>query len=429
MQKPGASPIPIGSCAVRPTTPVGTQADLLDLKAQFPAFEQAPDAVFFDNASTTQKPDSVIAAIEKFYKQECANAGRAIYAPAMRATQKIETARQDVAKFLHAEASEIAFTAGATDSLNSAAWAWGLTNLNHQDEVMFCPQDHSSAVSPWRTLQLCLSRLGREIKLVPFEIHPVGDYDLRSIERAKSERTRVICLSHIHHVFGLDMEISEIRKIVGADVLISLDASQSVGHTTVDVQELDVDFASFSGHKMFAGNGVGVLFARRQRHNDIVAVKTGGRSAPIASDMDATIRSGFIDKIECGTPNIPGIASMSAAIDFINGVGLNSIEKHVSFLTSQLVDGLSAIPGIVFAPGPVPCGCPGGFGILSFRFEQASSFDIASALANENIFVRSGIHCRADERNSEDFIRVSMHAYNTLEDLDIFIQTLSEVVA
>jgi cysteine desulfurase/selenocysteine lyase len=217
---------------------------VLAIRDRFPIFDQMPDTVFLDNASTTHKPDSVIQVFDTFYRRDCSNAGRAIYPSSMRAAQKIEKARHDVARLIGAHAREIAFTSGATDSFNTVAWSWGLTNLKDGDEILFCPQDHRSAILPWQNLQSVLAGMGKNITLVPFGIHAVGDYDFRDLRNALTERTRVIALSHIHHVFGVDMEISDIRKIVGADVVMSLDASQSVGHIKVDVNELDVRQAS-----------------------------------------------------------------------------------------------------------------------------------------------------------------------------------------
>lgn len=410
----------------------------LGVRELFPAFAANPDVLFLDNASTTQKPEPVLATIESYYRTDCANAGRAIYPSALRAAQCVEKARVDVARLLHAQPCEIAFTSGATDSLNAVAYMWGLANLQDGDEVMVCLQDHSAAVRPWHLIAQTLAKLGKKITVKTFDIHAVGDYDLRSIQAAVSDRTRVVALSHIHHVFGLDMEVSEIRQIVGPNVVISLDASQSIAHVEVNARKLDVDFISFSGHKAFAGNGVGVLFARQSKHASLAPYRSGGHSAALSSEISPEERSAFIDKIEVGTLNIPAIASLSSAIDFIEDIGIDVIRDHNSALTSLLVEKLKPLPGIIFAPGPVPCGCPGGYGILSFRFEHVSSFDLASALANEQIHVRSGDHCRA-ERNAahdngshdgfEDFIRVSMQVYNTADDVEILARTLEALVS
>lgn len=405
-----------------------SSGELLNLKSRFPIFAELPDIVFLDNASTTQKPGTVIDTIENFYRRQCANAGRAMYSSSLLASQSIERARQDIARLINATPGEVAFTSGATDSLNAVAWSWGLANLKDGDEVLICYQDHSSAVSPWVELQSTLARMGVNIHIVPFAIHAVGDYDLKSIKQAVTEKTRLIAIAHIHHVFGLEMEVGEIRDIVGRDVVISVDASQSIGHTQVDVQSLTADFLSFSGHKMFAGNGVGVLFAKKERHCQLISFRSGGRMSLVGTDIDDESRNRFINKIESGTANIPSIASLSAAVQFIESIGIRRIEEHVSELTKYLIEGLSSLPGVVFGPGPVTCGCPGGFGIVSFNFEFASSFDVAAALANENIHVRSGAHCRADQANSDDLIRVSLQVYNTRSDVDILVETLEELL-
>lgn len=416
------------ACPTTSAFAVESQSPYLQIRHLFPVFSEDRETIFFDNASTTQKPKCVLDEFDNFYRLNCSNAGRAVYPASFRAAQRIDQARRDVARFINASANEIAFTSGATDSLNTVAWSWGLENLNDGDEVLYCPDDHSSAILPWQNLQSVLGRMGRNIKLVPFAIHPVGDYDFQSIRNGLTEKTRIILMSHIHHVFGADMEVTDIRKIVGPNVILSLDASQSIGHTPVDVRALDADFVSFSGHKMFAGNGVGVLFAKEQLHRQLTPIRCGGKIQPTHEPAGQT-RSSFIDKVECGTPNIPAISSMSAAISFIEEIGLQNISNHVSQLTTELINNLSTLPGIVFSPGPVTCGCPGGFGILSFRFEQAESMDIASALAYEQIHVRSGAHCRASGEAKEDFIRISMHAYNTVEEIGILTESLRSILA
>lgn len=418
----------LAACSL-PSLPPTPSPTKLAVREHFPVFQHAADDVFLDNASTTQKPQCVIDAFDTFYRLDCSNAGRAMYSASFKAAETVEQARRDAARFVNAHPYEIALTSGATDSLNTIAWSWGLANLNHGDEILYCPEDHSSAVLPWHNLKSILARTGTEISLIPFRIHAVGDYDFESIKRGLSDRTRVILMSHVHHVFGVDMEVAEIRKLIGSNVILSLDASQSAGHIKVDVRELQADFVSFSGHKMFAGNGVGVLFAKTEIHDQIMSFRCGGQSVQLQGNRQE--RSRFIDKIECGTPNIPAMSSLSAAINFVESIGLSNIESHVSFLTAELIKHLSTLPGIVFAPGPVTCGNPGGFGILSFRFKQAESMDIASALAYDRIYVRSGMHCRASTGNAlpEDFIRVSMHVYNTLEDIVILTESLRSILA
>ncbi len=256
-----------------------------------------------------------------------------------------------------------------------------------------------------------------------------GLYETASIQEQLSERTRLIALSHIHHVFGREMEIALIKNMIGPDILISLDASQSVGHTKVDVESLNVDFISFSAHKMFAANGVGVLWVKPEHQAQLIPWHVGGKSAAsIDGEQFLCRHDNLAHLFECGTLNIPGILSISPAINFIGSVGLKEIEAHVSALTHKLHQSLKGLPGIEFAPGMGTSSCAYGYGILAFRFAGAATGDLGFLLDAEDIFVRTGEHCRADQ-SAEDYIRVSMHVYNTEEEIERFTQVLAANVS
>lgn len=398
-------------------------------KADFPLFAKHPDLIYFDNAATTQKPQVVLDVINDYYQNQCANAGRASYSWSSQLESAINDSRKKVADFLSADKEQVVFTAGATESLNLVTYAWALHNLKDGDEVMLCPKDHKSAVLPWYNVQALLKEQGKEIAIKHFDIHEVGDYDLKSIKEALTDKTRVIALAHVHHVFGLDMEVSEIRQIVGPDVIISLDASQSVGHTEVSAEQLPVDFISFSGHKMFAAPGVGVLFINPRLNSQIRPFKLGGKSKAVLSQNGFTLKhDNMADLLESGTQNIPAILSLAKAIDYVDNIGIDRIESHISELTVYLWQRLKELPGIEFAPGIGICGCFHGWGIVSFRFEQLSSSDLSFALDEEKIFVRSGDHCTylsEDSESADDFIRVSMHLYNDKDDVDQFVDVLA----
>lgn len=415
------------SCSLTPQA-VPSEQPFPDLRKEFPIFSNHPELVFFDNASTTQKPASVIQAISDFYSHNCANAGRASYSSSTRAAQAVESTRQRVAAFINAESSEIAFTSGATESLNLVALAWGLANLKNGDEVMVCLEDHKSTVLPWLNLKTTLAHFGVAIEIVPFAIHPEGDYELKSIREKVSPRTRLLAMTHVHHLYGLDMEVAQIREIVGPSVLMSLDASQSVGHRKLDAKALGVDFLSFSGHKMFAGNGVGVLWVASRLHQQLSSVKTGGGMQPAQADASGykPQAKSLADILESGTLNIPAIISLTLAIELIEKTGIDRIEKHVSELSFYLYDRLKGLPGLEFGPGFGYCGCHNltGYGILSFRFEQGATSDLAFLLDSENILVRTGDHCLTSRRQGDDYVRVSLHAYNTKAEIDRFVSVL-----
>jgi len=407
----------------------GQALDPALLRANFPIFANHPDLIYFDNASTSQKPLVVLDELSRYHTEQCANAGRAAYSWSTQLDKAISETRTKVAQFIGAQAEDLAFTSGATESLNTVALAWGLLNLQDGDEIMLCPRDHKSAVLPWYNLKDILAAQGKTIHIKTFGIHEVGDYDLKSIKEQVTDRTRLLAMTHIHHVFGLDMEVPEIREIVGDRVLISLDASQSVGHIKIDVSQLNVDFLSFSGHKMFATTGTGGLWVNPRVKDSLRPVKLGGKSEATPQENGLLFQhKSTAELLEAGTQNIPGILSLGKAVDLIESIGLDAIESHVSDLTVYLYSKLVNLPGIIFAPGMGICRCEAGFGIISFRFEQLSNLDLSFVLDEENIFVRAGDHCTYAKDQSEEYVRVSMHLYNSREEVDHLIAVLEGAV-
>jgi cysteine desulfurase/selenocysteine lyase len=412
--------------------PAADEQTFPDVRKEFPIFANHPEITFFDNASTSQKPASVIQTITDFYTHSCANAGRASYSLSTKAAQEIEQTRNRIARFLNADSSEIVFTSGSTESLNMVAQCWGLANLKSGDEVMVCFEDHKSTVLPWLNLKDLLARFGVSIKIVPVNIHAEGDYELKSIREQLTARTRLLAITHVHHLYGLDMEVKAIRAIVGENVLISLDASQSVGHRPVDVKDLTVDFLSFSGHKMFAANGVGVLWVATKLHGQLIQHKPGGSTpGQLTNDSFTLANRSLPALLEAGTQNIPAILSLKSAVELIERVGINRIEKHVSELTHRLYDGLKLLPGIEFSPGFGRCGCHTitGYGILSFRFEQTATSDLAFLLDSEKVLVRTGDHCLTNRQQGDDYVRVSLHIYNTEAEIDRLLAVLTANLA
>lgn len=400
----------------------GSELEVGQVRRRFAIFNNRPGHIFFDNAATTQKPHTVLRRMAQYYRRDCANAGRAAYSMSTQAAGAISRARERVAAFINADSKNIVFTSGATDSLNTVALAWGLANLKDGDEVMVCFEDHKSTVLPWVNLQSILARFGVDIKIVPIDVHLEGDYELKSIRERLSARTRLLAMTHVHHLYGLDMEVAKVREIVGPNVLISLDASQSVGHRLVDVRELPADFLSFSGHKMFASTGVGVLWVAPRVQSQLVAVKAGGNGLALGAESEA--KSSIQALLECGTADISAIVSLAAAVDFIESLGIERIERRVSALSHKLYDALKNLPGLEFSPGFGRCGCPIGYGIIAFRFEEIATSDLAFLLDSENIMVRTGDHCMSWAQKGVDYLRVSLHVYNTEAEIERFIAVL-----
>jgi cysteine desulfurase / selenocysteine lyase len=423
------------ACAIAPAKEVSSAAllqhtEIEKIRRQFPILTNNPEKIFFDNASTSQKPSSVLETMRTFHEFDCSNAGRGSYSWSTKLSSAVEQTRQSLASYLNTVPEQLAFTSGATDSLNLIAQCWGLNNLQDGDEVMVCMEDHRSSVLPWINLQQILQRFGKQIRIVPFTIHPSGTYDRKSIAEGLSERTRLISLSHIHHVYGMEMDVAELKALIPNSVMVSLDCSQSIGHIGIDVSALKVDFVSFSGHKMFAANGVGGLWASRRAIETLWPLRVGAKTKISETDTGLEAdRSSLAGLIECGTLNLSGILSLNAAVSFMKNIGISHSANYISYLTKYLVSKLKCVPGIEFAPGIGACDCTKGFGIISFRFCELRTADVGAYLDTEDIFVRTGDHCQARESNGtagDDYLRISLQIYNTMEEIDHFVEVLQD---
>lgn len=399
-----------------------------DIRSQFPYFASNPDTAYLDSAATTQKPQSVIDAVVK-HLSASANAGRGMYPLASKVERKIEDVRNAVARFLNANGShEVVFTSGATESLNLVALSWGLSNLKDGDEIIYCPEDHASAILPWVRLKRELADRGITIKLVPFSMTPAGDVEPRDVLACITDRTRLIVLTHVHNVYGDKVGVADIRSKLAPHIRISLDASQSAGHIPLDVQTLGADFVSFSGHKMFAPEGIGILWVRENLHGSLSSVKVGGGGGSMDETRLRLDARPMPYLLEAGTYNATGIVGLGAAIQFINDIRIEDIARHTNTLTRTLIDKLRKVERIELLPGVADSPCLGGFGIVSFRLHDMASQEAGFILAEHGMLVRTGSHCAAKGDKEHDAIRVSFHIYNTTDDLDRLIALLTELV-
>ncbi len=383
------------------------------VKADFPIFKNS-DVVYFDNSATTQKPQCVIDATQNYSLNFCANIGRGSYSWANKAGAEVKKARQKIASFIGANVDEIFFTSGATDASNLIAYGYGLKNLNTDDEIMYCLDDHKSTYQPWKNLVKNLEHFGKKVAVKNILIDTEGDYKEDDLVDKITPKTKVVILTHIHNTYGLEMDIEKIVPLIRAknpDTKIVLDCSQSVGHIPVDVHKLDVDFAFFSGHKMFADTGIGVCYIKKSTQPEMQKFKVGGGNK----------------LFESGTQNISGILSLGVAVDYINSIGIEKVEAYIRYLTRYLYTKLKSIPQIEFSKGIDKCSCPLGFGIISFGINGIQSSDVGEVLNDYNIFVRTGDFCRTT--NGEDFIRTSFHIYNTISDIDKFVKVIKYIVS
>lgn len=397
----------------------------------FPALDETPD-VYLDSASTTQKPRPVIEVVHRYLSERTANAGRGTYPWASALTREIEGVRERMAGFLGAEADEVVFTGGSTAGLNAVALSWGLSNLREGDEILFSPRDHGSNVYPWHQLRQILAGFGRTISLVPYRVNGLGEADIGDIEAKISPRTRLIAVSHVHHVFGAMTTLEELAGRIDPAIALCFDCSQSGGHLPVRVRELGADFAVFAAHKMFGTPGTGVLYCARRRHGELTPFLPGGNSG--VSLQDSTLVAGAMPQLlEGGTHNIPGILALGAALDLLEEVGLDTIHTHNRALTQQLISGLRAVPAVEFTPGPAYAPCETGYGILSFNLPGITAQDLGFVLGELGFLVRAGAHCVPESRGVDaDSVRVSTHIYTTAEEIDRFtacVATIAEEVS
>lgn len=399
-----------------------------DIKVQFPFFAQNSDIVYLDSAATTQKPKTVIDALNDFYANQNANAGRSSYPLANNLTKQVEHVRSQVQNFINAEKpEEIIFTSGATDSFNKIIYSLAFNYLQDGDEVLFCPGDHKSFVLPWFQVKHLLQRHGITIHLIPFKTNEYGSIDRNDLFAKITPKTKVINATHVHNIYGSDSDIDKIRQHINdRDIIINVDASQSIGHMNVDVQQLGADILSFSGHKMFASQGTGVTYIHEHLHKKLLPVFIGGGNG-VKLQHDQLEIYDLNQAYEAGTQNFAGIISLGKAIEFIDSIGIQSIHSHLSELTQYLLHQLRQLNQIEFTAGPHFWPCADGLGILSFRINNLSAAEVGFILSENNIFVRTGDHCTTDSDNIDDSIRVSMHIYNTKQDVDRLVEVLKSI--
>lgn len=394
----------------------------LKLRNDFPILKN--DIVYLDNSATSQKPSIVIEEINNYYLKHCSNIGRSNYKYEIISSSKVDTTRCKVADFLNVNKEEIVFTSGATESSNLIAYSYGLANLKENDEILICDYDHKSTVLPWYNVIDILKRYNSEINIRKILIDVEGDYKEDDLVSKVNSNTKVIVLTHIHNVYGLEMGVEEIIKSVrkvNFNCKIILDCSQSVGHIKVDLKKLDVDFAYFSGHKMFSETGIGICYIRSNNFKYMKPFMVGG-SFKIFQSEYANMQELF----ENGTLNISGIFSLGRAIDYIQEIGVEKISDYILELTRYFYDRLKGISEIEFLKGIDKCGCRLGYGIISFKVNKLSSSEIGEILADYNIYVRTGNFCKTTDE--EDSIRVSLHIYNNKNDINKFIKVLKYVI-
>lgn len=402
-----------------------TASDNLDLRAQFPALHQkvyGKPLVYLDNAATTQKPLSVIDRIADYYRLENTNIHRGVHYLSQQATEAYENARQSVATFINAAAAhEIIFTRGTTESVNLLAGSLKQFLLQAGDSVLITGMEHHSNLVPWQ--QVCLQN---KAKLLVAELTDIGETDLNHFRQLLAQKPKLVAITHISNALGSINPVKEmIRMAHELDIPVLIDGAQSVAHSSVDVQELDCDFFVFSGHKMFAPMGIGVLYAKTSWLEKMPPWQFGGEMVDQVSFEETTFNQ-LPFKFEAGTPNVAGVLGLEAAIKFIGQYDMKSLISYENQVVQQALELLDKIPGMRFIGEAAHRA-----GVISFVVDGTHPSDIGTLVDKMGVAVRTGHHCAQPVMTRFDVpgtVRASFAIYNTLEEVEIFVQAVEKAV-
>ncbi|HEL2202310.1 TPA: cysteine desulfurase [Streptococcus suis] len=395
--------------------------DLERIRKDFSILDQVVNdepLVYLDNAATTQKPQQVLDVLADYYQKDNANVHRGVHTLSERATARYEAARQKVADFIQAKSSkEILFTRGTTTSLNWVA-QFAKEILQPDQEVIISVQEHHSNIIPWQ--QAC-QQTGAKLRYVTLKD---GELDVDSLKSMLSEKTKFVSLAHVSNVLGSVAPIGEIAELVhqvGAYLVV--DGAQSVPHMAVNVQELDVDFYAFSGHKMLGPTGIGVLYGKEELLNRMSPVEFGGEMIDFVYEQSATWKE-LPWKFEAGTPNIAGAIGLGAAIDYLTEIGMDAIQAHEVELVDYVFPKLQAIPGLTIYGSQ---DLSKRTGVIAFNLDDLHPHDVATALDYEGVAVRAGHHCAQPLLRYLQVpatVRASFYIYNTKADCDKLVEAI-----
>ena len=396
------------------------------LIAEFPILDHSIHGrplVYLDNAATTQKPMAVLLASRHYYEAINSNIHRGVHRLARLATEAFENARQTVASYLNAASSdEVIFTSGTTDGINLVANILSLSGrIKAGDEVLISTLEHHSNIVPW---QMLCERTGAILKVIP--CHEDGTLDLDAFHSQLSERTRILALTWISNSFGTVNPVAEMTKAAkAAGALVLIDAAQAVAHLRIDVQALDIDFLAFSGHKIYAPTGIGVLWGRAEILDSLPPWRGGGEMIKEVT-FEKTTYNELPFKYEAGTPNIEGAIALAAAMDFVSGVGLSAIQEHERAIIRSAAEALTSIPGIRFF-GP-----PERAGALSFNVEGVHHYDLGTLMDQMGVAVRTGHHCCQPlmaRFGITGTVRASFAMYNSERDVQALAEATEKAVS
>lgn len=388
----------------------------MDIKKDFPILENK-NITYLDSGATTQKPIQVLNAIDEFYKNYNANPHRGAYSLSMEATEKYENVRTKIAKFINAKhREEIIFSKNATESLNLIAYSYGLDNLKKDDEIVLSIMEHHSNLVPWQNVA---KKTGAKLKYMYIN----NEFEIldEEIENKITDKVKVVGITHVSNVLGTINNIEKIIKYAhkkGAIVIV--DASQSIPHMKIDVQKLDADFLVFSGHKMLAPLGIGVLYGKKEILNKMTPFLMGGDMIEYVYEQNTTFAP-LPNKFEAGTQNVEGVIGLGAAIDYIEKIGYDEIQRVEAEVVNYAIEKLSKLEYLDLY---ITSNRQNHSSVISFNIKGIHPHDVASVLDSLGVCVRSGNHCAQPLLRSmgiDSTCRASFYFYNTKDDVDKLI--------
>jgi cysteine desulfurase/selenocysteine lyase len=398
--------------------------DMEKIRADFPILRltvHGKPLVYLDNAATSQKPRAVIDAITHYYEGTNANIHRAVHFLSEQATEQYEAARDNVKNFLNAaHAHEIIFVRGTTEGVNLVAHTYGRTHIQAGDEVLVTAMEHHSDIVPW---QILCNEKGAKLRVAP--INDKGELLMDEFANLIGPRTKLVAISHVSNALGT---INPVQKIVelahGHNVPVLVDGAQAVPHMKVDVQALDCDFYTFSGHKVYGPTGIGVLYGKSALLEAMPPYQGGGDMISSVT-FEKTTYNKLPYKFEAGTPDIAGVIGLGAAITYVNGIGIDKIAAHENDLLAYATEVVSAIPGVRLIGTAKEKA-----GVLSFVLDGVHPHDIGTILDQEGIAIRAGHHCSQpvmDRFKIPATARASFAVYNTREEVDALVRGIKKV--
>jgi cysteine desulfurase / selenocysteine lyase len=402
----------------------GVGFDVTKVRTDFPILQRKVHGralVYLDNAATSQKPRVVIDAICRYYERDNANIHRGVHFLSEHATEEYEGARKNVQLFLNAvDASAIIFVRSATEAINLVAQTYGRTNVHAGDEVLITAMEHHSNIVPW---QILCEEKGARLRVVP--ISDDGELLLKDFENLLGPRTKLVAVTHVSNALGT---INPVQRMIAmahrGNIPVLVDGAQAVPHLKVDVQALNCDFYVFSGHKVYGPTGIGVLYGKSALL-DAMPPYQGGGDMISSVTFEKTIYNKLPYKFEAGTPHVAGAIGLAAAIEYVNGLGMDSIAAYEQELLASATDAISAIPGIRLIGTAREKA-----GVLSFLLGSIHPHDIGTILDQEGVAIRTGHHCAQPVMQRFGVpatARASFALYNTREEVDVLVEGIRKV--